>query len=222
MAKNPFRLAVAALFCALALAGPASAHPHVFAEARLDVMLSADGKNIDAFRHLWRFDDMFTATVIMEFDKNGDNKLDDAELEEVRKVTYQSMAEFNYFQMVTADGKDVPLNAPDEFGVMIQDNRLIFLFKAKPKAPLSLAGKIDVGVYDPTFYTAIEFVDDKDMALSAHPENCAHKVVRPDPDEVIAQNQQTLDEAFFNDPGGNDMTKMFATRLELNCQKSHG
>ena len=33
----------------------------------------------------------------------------------------------------------------------------------------------------------------------------------PDPDEVIAQNQLNLTEAFFSDPTGNDMGKLFAT-----------
>jgi len=41
--------------------------------------------------------------------------------------------------------------------------------------------------------------------------------VRPDPDEIIAQNQSSLTDAFFNDPTGTDMTKLFATRLELQC-----
>ncbi|TJX10754.1 MAG: DUF1007 domain-containing protein, partial [Mesorhizobium sp.] len=37
------------------------------------------------------------------------------------------------------------------------------------------------------------------------------------PDEAIAENQKTLTEAFFNDPTGTDMSKIFATKLELNC-----
>ena len=36
-------------------------------------------------------------------------------------------------------------------------------------------------------------------------------------DEAIAQNSGTLTDAFFNDPSGTDMSKIFATRLELTC-----
>ena len=34
----------------------------------------------------------------MEFDKNSDLKLDDAELEDVAKTVHESLAEYNYFQ----------------------------------------------------------------------------------------------------------------------------
>ena len=41
--------------------------------------------------------------------------------------------------------------------------------------------------------------------------------VGEDPDEAIAQNQDTLTEAFFNEPDGNDWSKIFATRMEVRC-----
>jgi len=50
------------------------------------------------------------------------------------------------------------------------------------------------------------------------PSDCTKTVVRPDPDTAIAQNQTTLTDAFFNDPTGTDMSKIFATKLELNCK----
>ena len=85
-----------------------------------------------------------------------------------------------------------------------------------------LAGKIEIGIYDPTFYTAIEYLDDKDLVVAALPPGCGSKVVRPDPDEVIAQNQKAMDEAFMSDPNNVNagMGKLFATKLELTCQAS--
>ena len=58
-------------FALLASTVPASVHPHVFAEARLDVVVNPDG-TVKSLRHLWRFDDLFSSTVLVEFDKNGD------------------------------------------------------------------------------------------------------------------------------------------------------
>ncbi|MCO5065079.1 MAG: DUF1007 family protein [Rhizobiaceae bacterium] len=193
------------------------AHPHVFAEARLDVMLKPDGKTVDSLRHLWRFDDVFSSTVIVEFDKNGDNKLDDAEMAAVRETVYNSLGDYNYFQLVTANGKDVAMQKPDEFVALFDNNQLIIMFKAQPKEPLKLTGTVDFGVYDSTFYTAIDFLEDDQMAVENLPAECSRKVVRPDPDEIIAQNQQNLTEAFLSDPAGTDMSKIFATRLELKC-----
>ncbi|WEX10384.1 DUF1007 family protein [Chelativorans sp. AA-79] len=203
----------AAAWTALGVA--ASAHPHVFAEARLDV--AVQDHKVEALRHVWRFDDLFSSTVLVEFDKNQDLKLDEAELKDVAGVVHDSLAEFNYFQIVTADGRDVPMEAPAELMADFTDNQLIILFESKPKEPLELKGKVDFGVYDPTFYTAIDFTEDAYLQVENLPSGCTRTVIRPDPDEAIAQNQQTLTDAFFSDPGGNDLSKIFATKLELTC-----
>lgn len=202
----------------LASTGPAFVHPHVFAEARLDVMLGPD-KSVKSLRHLWRFDDIFSSTVLMEFDKNADLKLDDAELQEVANTVSASLAEFGYFQLVSDDGKDVAMKPPGQLIANYENDQLIILFESEPKEPLKLGGKIDFGVYDPTFYTAIDFVEDENMAVEGSlPAECTRTVIRPDPDEAIAQNQSKLTDAFFNDPSGTDMSKIFATRLELTCK----
>ncbi|WP_202312990.1 DUF1007 family protein [Mesorhizobium sp. L-8-10] len=206
-----------ALVALLTSTVPASVHPHVFAEARLEVMLNSD-RTVKSLRHLWRFDDVFSSTVLMEFDKNADLKLDDAELQEIASTIHASLAEYNYFQVVTLDGKDVAMKPPPALMVNYEQDQLIVLFESEPKAPLKLTGKVDFGVYDPTFYTAIDFTEDTNMAVADLPAGCSRSVIRPDPDEALAQNQATLTEQFFNDPAGTDMSKIFATKLELTCQ----
>lgn len=206
-----------AIAAALVAGGvPALAHPHVFAEANLEVAVAADN-SVEALRHVWRFDDLFSSTVLIEFDRNGDLQLDNAELEQVGAVIHQSLAEFGYFQFVTAAGKDVEMLPPERILAMFEDNQLIVLFESRPAQPLRLDGQVDFGVYDPTFYTAIDFYDDQHLTVSRLPDGCSREVVRPDPDEAIAMNQQSLTDAFFEDPTSNDLSKLFATRLELKC-----
>ena len=197
-------------------AAPALAHPHVFAEASLEVAVGPDG-TVEALRHVWRFDDLFSATVMLEFDLNADLVLDNDELEMVGSVIHESLAEFGYFQFVTAGGKDVGMHAPDRIMANYQDNQLVVLFESRPAEPLKLDGTVDFGVYDPTFYTAIDFYEDEHLTVTGLPDGCTRAVIRPDADEAIAQNQQSLTDAFFNDPTGVDYSKIFATRLELNC-----
>lgn len=208
---------LAALATGLVLSASANAHPHVFAEARLDVVVDGDG-TVKSLRHLWRFDDLFSSTVLVEFDQNGDLKLDDSELAEVSKTVFESLAEYGYFQLVSVDGKDVTMNAPAQLMANYENDQLIILFESEPQAALKLKGKVDFGVYDPTFYTAIDFTEDANMAVEGLPASCTRTVIRPDPDEAIAQNQANLTDAFFNDPAGTDLSKIFATRLELDCQ----
>src|SRR5690606_3183739 len=109
-------------------------HPHVFAEARLDVIVD-ETRSLGALRHLWRFDDGFTATVLMEFDEDGDLELSAGELATVAGVVHESLAEFNYFQFVTADGVDVAMEAPERLIADMNDGRLIILFESRPKQP---------------------------------------------------------------------------------------
>jgi len=210
-------LASAAAIACVASATQALAHPHVFAEASLEVAVDEAGK-VAALRHVWRFDDLFSSTVMLEFDANADLVLDNEELEAVGKVIHESLAEFDYFQVVTAGGKTVKMAAPERIMANYQDNQLLILFESRPLQPLALDVTVDFGVYDPTFYTAIDFIEDDNLVVTGLPERCSRTVVRPDPDEAIAQNQEKLTEAFFNDPTGVDYSKIFATRLELTCQ----
>ncbi|ESX27429.1 hypothetical protein X765_19870 [Mesorhizobium sp. LSHC440B00] len=200
----------------LASAAVANAHPHVFAEAKLDLTVGPD-RTVKSLRHSWRFDDLFSSTVLMEFDKNFDLVLDAKELDEVALTVHASLAEYNYFQMVTLNGKDVAMAPPPKFSVSYENDQLVVQFETQPKDPLALAGKVTIGVYDPTFYTAIDFTDDDKIAVAGLPEGCSRAVVRPDPDTAIAQNQKSLTDAFFSDPTGTDLGKIFATRLELTC-----
>lgn len=194
----------------------ALAHPHVFAEATLEVAVAPDG-SVSSLGHVWRFDDLFSSTVLLEFDKDQDLELNEAELEEVASVVHASLAEFNYFQLVTANGKDVAMRAPDRLIATFEGQQLVIMFESQPASPLKLDGKVDFGVYDPTFYTAIDFTEDDMLMVKDMPAGCTSQIIRPDADEAIAQNQETLTEEFFTDPTGTDYTSIFATRLELTC-----
>jgi ABC-type uncharacterized transport system substrate-binding protein len=219
---RPYRHLAAILATAVPLlaTAPANAHPHMLADARLDVNLSADKETIVSLRHIWRFDEVSSSMMLVDLDQNGDLTLDEAELTEASKIMMESLAEFNYFQIVTADGKDVVMNPPSEIKAVWEDNLLYVMLETTPKEPFRLAGKIDLGVYDPTFYVAIDFAEDDKMVVASLPDTCARQVIRPDADEALAQNQATLDQAFKDDSANTDMSKIFATKLELTCQAS--
>lgn len=196
---------------------PALAHPHIFAEARLEV-ISDDKGTISELRNVWRFDDIFSSSVLMDFDKNGDLELDHGELNEIADTIRTSIADYGFFTSISSNGQPVTVAMPEVFHVDFRDHQLLVFFVAKPEKTLPLKGKVTIGVYDPTMYTAIDFAKDEDMATDGDGfKACKRAVIRPDPDEVLAQNQASLTEAFFNDPAGTDMSKLSATRLELTC-----
>lgn len=199
------------------LPAAAMAHPHIFAEARLEVVAGEDG-SIAELRNVWRFDEMFSSSVVLDFDKNANLKLDPDELAEVGQTVLESLEEFSYYTTITEDGKDVKVGKPEAINVDFQDGQLLMFFALKPGQPMPLKGKLTFGVYDPTMYAAMDFATDDEMVVVGDKfAACKHQVVRPDPDEVLAQNEGTLTDAFWNDPTGTDMSKLFATRLEVTC-----
>ncbi|WP_064805024.1 MULTISPECIES: DUF1007 family protein [unclassified Rhizobium] len=195
----------------------ALAHPHIFVEARLEVVAGADG-SVEELRNVWRFDEVFSSSVVMDFDKNTDLKLEPNELAEVGKTVKQSLADYDYYMNLTINGKSITVQQPDIIHVDYKNGQLLMFFAVKPAEKMPLKGRLTFGVYDPTLYTSIDFPTDNELATVGDGlKACKHQVVRPDADEVISQNKQSLTDAFFNDPTGTNMSKLFATRLELTC-----
>jgi ABC-type uncharacterized transport system substrate-binding protein len=205
-------LAAAAVF----LPTPAMVHPHVFAEAKLNVEIDGSG-TVSKLSHVWRFDEIFSETVMFEFDKDADGKISADEQAQVSKTIVESIGEYNYFEAVIDNGKEVKMAKPADLLAAFDGKTLVVSYSNAPETPLKVTGKVSFGIYDPTFYTAIDFLDDTDLKVAGAPASCRSQVVRPDADEAIAQNQGTLTEQFFNDPQGTDMSKIFATRIELTC-----
>lgn len=199
------------------LPAAAFAHPHIFAEARLEVVAGEDG-TISELRNVWRFDEMFSSSVVLDFDKNGNLQLDADELAEVGQTVLESLEEYSYYTTISEDGKDVKVTKPSAINVDFKDGQLLMFFSLKPVQAMPLKGKLTFGVYDPTMYASMDFPTDESMVVIGEKfAACKHQVVRPDPDEVLAQNEGTLTDAFWNDPTGTDMSKLFATRLEVTC-----
>ncbi|KSV76235.1 MULTISPECIES: DUF1007 family protein [Sinorhizobium/Ensifer group] len=195
----------------------ALAHPHIFAEARLEVV-SDDKAEVSELRNVWRFDELFSSSVVLDFDKNSNAMLDPDELAEVGQTVLESLSEYNYYTTILDNGKTIKVNKPDSITVDYKDGQLMMMFAVKPAEPMPLKGKLSFGVYDPTMYTAMDFATDNDLTVVGEKINaCEHKVVRPDPDEVLAENKDTLTDAFWSDPTGTDMSKLFATRIEITC-----
>ncbi len=195
----------------------AVAHPHIFAEARLEIVAGDDG-TVSELRNVWRFDEMFSASVVMDFDKNANGQLDPDELAEIGQTVLESLEEFSYYTTITEDGKNVKVVRPDVINVDYQDGQLLMFFSLKPVETMPLKGKLTFGVYDPTMYASMDFAADSDIVTVGDTfAACRKAVVRPDPDQVLADNQANLTDAFFDDPTGTDMSKLFATRLEVSC-----
>ncbi|CDM59855.1 ABC-type uncharacterized transport system, periplasmic component (plasmid) [Rhizobium favelukesii] len=119
--------------------GPAAAHPHIFVNAKFEAVADPDG-NLAEVRDVWRFDEVFSSSVMLDFDKNANLKLDPAELAAVADTVRNSLAQYNYYINITMNGKTVALAKPDVFHGAYEDGSLVLSFSQKPKQKTALKG----------------------------------------------------------------------------------
>jgi len=207
-------LAAAAL---LILPSIGYSHPHVFIDARLQVVANSDG-NVVEFRNVWRFDELFSSSVLMDFDRNADLTLDAAERQAIAAKVTASLSKDNFFTNVIDNGRMIAVSKPATMEIGYGDGVLELQFAVKPTTKVPLKGRMVFGVYDRTLYTAISFATDAHMqVIGPGVKTCTSKVVRPDADQIMAENQAYLTDMFFYDPTGTNMQAITATRLELTC-----
>ncbi|WP_047466302.1 DUF1007 family protein [Rhizobium rhizogenes] len=196
---------------------PALAHPHIFVDAKFEVVAAPDG-SISELRNIWHFDEVFSSSVVMDFDKGDNQTLNASELKAVGKTVRDSLAQYNYYTNVTSNGKAVPMAKPDAVQADYKDGALTLTFSLRPEQKTFLKGTTSFGIYDKTLYTAVDFATDDDMTISGPASGrCKRKVIRPNPKEVMAENQAALTSMFFSDPKGTDYSLLVATRLEVQC-----
>lgn len=207
------------LFVGTAIAAPfpAFAHPHIFIDAKFEAIAGADG-TLQEVRDVWHFDEVFSSSVLLDFDKNEDSKLDSSELDAIGKTVRTSLAKYNYYTSITVNGKPVPLAMPEVMHASYSNQSLTLEFSQKPVRPTPMKGLIVFGMYDTTLYTALDFSTDDDLKTSGPGfASCKRKVVRPGSKEILAENQAMLTTLFFNDPTGTNYSQLVATRLEVRC-----
>jgi ABC-type uncharacterized transport system substrate-binding protein len=186
-----FALAVAA---ALAFAAPALAHPHVWVTAKAELVYGADGK-VAGVRHHWAFDQAYSAFVTQGLDKNGDGALTPDELQDLAKVNTESLADFEYFTHLKANGAKQAFAAPREPAMAFENGIATLSFHLPLKKPAA-SKMVALEVYDPSFFVAFAMAEGQDaIRLANAPQGCATTISRPKPTE--AAQQQRLSEAFF-------------------------
>ncbi|MEL7429195.1 MAG: DUF1007 family protein [Pseudomonadota bacterium] len=190
-------------FLTLALSGiglsPVEAHPHVFVEANIEVVRDDKGRFVE-LRHVWRFDELFSATTVLDFDADGDGVLGPDELALLSSNVKESISEFDFFTALRVAGKAVEFYEPEELKSYYENDQLIMLMAIEVAEPYDFSGgPLRVSVSDTSFYVAFDY-DVKNISVEGPSDTCASSVVHPDFDKLYASDSLSLTEAFFDDP----------------------
>jgi ABC-type uncharacterized transport system substrate-binding protein len=160
------------MIAAIVGAGSAVAHPHVFVDAKAEVVFDPQGR-ITAVRNIWQFDEAFTAFAIQGLDADGDGKLSDAELAPLAKVNVDSLKEYDFFTYLVF-GKDKHVFVPPtEYWLEFHGARLTLFFTLPLKQPVAVHGTATIEIFDPEYFVAFSFIKDKPVALDGPPAGCS-------------------------------------------------
>jgi ABC-type uncharacterized transport system substrate-binding protein len=161
----------------VAFAAPVSAHPHVWVTMHTELLYAPDGK-ITGVRHVWTFDDMFSAFATQGLDVKEKGKFTREELAPLAKINVESLKEYDYFTFATADGAKVEMGDPlPDYWLDYKDAILTLHFTLPLKTPVK-AKELKIEIYDATIFVDFEWAKDNPVKLSGAP-LCKGDVVKP-------------------------------------------
>jgi ABC-type uncharacterized transport system substrate-binding protein len=213
---GPFRLVLG--LAMLVMAGSAWAHPHVWVTAQAEILFTPDGR-VSGLRHAWTFDPGNSTFMTEGLDANHDGKLTPEELREVARENTLSLAEFNYFTFLKANGHKQEFSEPTEYGMTLADGLLTLTFVLPLKTPTAAGKTSSVEIYDPTSFVSLSMAAGDAVTLKGAPRGCTVAVTGPTPQtSLTAQKPQQLSEAFFQAlTSAAHYGEQFANRVRIVC-----
>lgn len=175
----PFRLLAVASLVWFCLVGQAKAHPHVFIDAKVELLFADDGRLI-AVKDTWLFDKAFSAYAVLGLDKDKDGKFGEEELKELAQDTFDALREYDFFTAVRIDGKTTELGLPSEYHMESRAGRLSLTFSLPLGQPQRLRGKTAVEISDRNYFVAFTSTSDG-LILNDAPAGCSYTFFPPRP-----------------------------------------
>jgi ABC-type uncharacterized transport system substrate-binding protein len=169
---------LAALAASLAgFASPALAHPHVWVTAKAEIVF-ADGR-VTGIRHLWTFDEAYTAYVTQGLDRDNDGKLTPEELQPLADENTNSLEEFGYFTTVKVNGRKQAFDPPREPRMVMEKSQVAMSYFLPLKVPASASGAVAMEIDDPTFFVYFSLAEGRDsIALANAPQGCVTSIAK--------------------------------------------
>lgn len=199
-------------------AAGAVAHPHMFVQAKGELVFSAKGE-ITGVRNVWQFDKDFTKDALDGLDTNHDGKYSDEELKPLAKINMEALKDYEYFTFLKRGGEKAAFDEPREYWLQLSGGQLTLFFTVPLKTPMAAKGSTVVEIYDPEYFVAITFVKNTPFKLEAAPAGCSFKFQPPGALDKAVQTKLLNIPANQRDlpPEMQDYTSMRANRFVVTC-----
>ncbi len=150
---------------------PALAHPHVFVTARAEIVFNEAG-SVAAIRHIWQFDEAFSAYAMQGLDANNDGVITATELQPLAQINVESLNEYGFFTWLDIGGVPISFDFPNEYWLDVYDSRLTLFYTLPLTTPAPPTGEIVLEVTDPEYFVAFTFDDQTPIRLVDAPQTC--------------------------------------------------
>ncbi|MDN5848943.1 MAG: DUF1007 family protein [Nitrococcus sp.] len=150
--------AVSGLLLILTGAPPASAHPHIFVDARAKLVFN-DAGAIEQLRHEWTFDPSFSAWIIQGLDTDDDGVVSSPEMQRLADENMVGLAGYQFYTYASIGERDLAFEAVGDQSMAYEDGRVTLQYSIHLAEPTVLDGTLELAVGDPEYYVAITIAD---------------------------------------------------------------
>jgi ABC-type uncharacterized transport system substrate-binding protein len=182
------------LGCLLAMgAGPALAHPHVWIDTKIEVILN-DRNEATALRVSWTYDDLYSLYVVgdMGLDPDWDGKLTPEEEAALAGFDMQWIAGFEGDTYALSGEAPQALSGPMDWTASYADGKITSTHLRSFDVPVPVVAEpLIVQVYDPGYYVAYSIPFDPVVTGGS---DCTAKIFVPDVGEAEEQLLAALSE----------------------------
>jgi len=130
------------------------AHPHTFIEVYPTIKVK-DYKVVK-LHFQWKIDEMTSSMLIMEFDQDGDGKINAKENFFVYSSYFVSLKDYDFFTIIKQDGKRLDLSKPKNFKASIKGEKICYDFDIEKEYN---AKDLSIEFGDTSFFTAMILKD---------------------------------------------------------------
>ncbi len=120
-------------------------HPHTF----MEIYPTIDVKNGQTtnINFIWKLDEMTSSMLIMEFDFNGNGKIDKEENQFIYAEYFKALRDYNFYTDIKINNKIEKFPDPQNFKAFIENNKVCYSFDIKQNYKIKDM-KIDFGDQD--------------------------------------------------------------------------
>ncbi|MEM6679850.1 MAG: DUF1007 family protein [Pseudomonadota bacterium] len=197
----------------------ATAHPHVFVDGQLDVVVSA-GERFEAVSVTLHYGPFETLYLLSE---NGitldpDQGLSAAHQEALVRQLGVWPDEFEGFAHLSLAGERQRLGRPEALVVFLEDGNLRLRYRRRLEEPAAMAGRAaEIAFYEATYFYELRMVNEAEIIGAAG--TCAAETVPFSPsNELLALQTSLFDIPPDETPDIDHVGAFFADRVRLSCE----